>query len=197
MSNEAVQITNVNVNSSDATSRTAPLSFIGYLKEDFNTHYRDWTLPGFRAIATYRLGVWANSQSGLRKKAAQFVYNFLRRYVRNIYGIEIFATAKIGRRFHIGHQGGIVIHEYATIGNDCLVRQGVTFGAVLERDFVSNGPVVGDRVDVGAGAKIVGGVRIGDDVRIGPNAVVMTDIPANATVFAPVSKIMPRARAAA
>ena len=197
MSDEAMQLPHVHVNSSDATSRSAPLSFIGYLKEDYNTHYRDWTLPGFRAIATYRLGVWAMSQTGLRKKAAQFVYNFLRRYVRNIYGIEIFATARIGRRFHIGHQGAIVIHEYATIGDDCLVRQGVTFGAVLEREFVGNGPVIGNRVDVGAGAMIVGGVRIGDDVRIGPNAVVMTDIPANATVFAPVSKIMPRARAAA
>ncbi|WP_206667536.1 serine O-acetyltransferase [Muricoccus nepalensis] len=166
------------------------------MKEDYNNHYRDWTLPGFRAIATYRLGVWALSQSGLKKKAAWSLHTFLRRYVRNIYGIEIFATAKIGRRFHIGHQGGIVIHEHATIGDDCLVRQGVTFGAVLERDFVAHAPVVGNRVDVGAGAMIVGGVKIGDDVRIGPNAVVLTDVPAGATVFAPMSKIMPRSRAA-
>ena len=105
-------------------------------------------------------------------------------------------TSTIGRRFRIGHQNGIVIHKFATIGNDCLVRHGVTLGrGGIERanspeTFRDTAPVLGDRVDVGVGAVIVGKIRIGDDVHIGPNAVVLTDVPAGATVMAPMAKII-------
>jgi serine O-acetyltransferase len=116
--------------------------------------------------------------------------------VRNNYGIELYPSCQIGRRFQIGHQNGIVIHRFATIGDDCRVRQGVTLGrGGLERTkstegFRTSAPVLGNRVDVGVGAIIVGKVRIGDDVNIGPNAVVLTDVPTGATVMAPMSKIM-------
>jgi serine O-acetyltransferase len=91
-------------------------------------------------------------------------------------------TAKVGRRFLVGHQSGIVIHFNSEFGDDCVIRQNVTIGAAgVGR--INDGPKFGHRVDIGAGAVIVGKVKVGDDARIGPNAVVMTDVPAGATVF--------------
>jgi len=80
----------------------------------------------------------------------------------------------------IEHQGAIVIHGDAEIGDDCIIRQGVTIGnRYLDRPF--DAPRLGARVNVGAGAKILGPVSIGDDVRIGANAVVLSDVPSGAT----------------
>jgi len=169
------------------------------LAEDFNVHKRDWTLPGFRAIATYRLAAWARGlDNPLLRLGFMWVGRFMLRRIRNRYGIELSSESVFGRRLHIGHQNGIVIHRYATIGDDCLIRQGVTLGIggvdrmASPNAFQDSAPILGNRVDIGAGAMIVGKVRIGDDVKIGPNAVVLTDIPANATVMAPMSKTMMR-----
>jgi serine O-acetyltransferase len=120
------------------------------------------------------------------------------RCVRNWYGIELYPDAIIGRRFRIGHQSGIVIHRHATSGDDCIVRQGVTIGMGgmhrLEDGsyFRESAPFIGNRVDFGAGSKIVGKVTIGDDANIGPNAVVLTDVPESTSVFAPMSKMLRR-----
>jgi serine O-acetyltransferase len=102
------------------------------------------------------------------------------RYVRNHYGIELPATTIVGRRVLIGHQSGIVIHGRAVIGDECVLRQNVTIGAAIIQDAA---PTLGRRVQVGTGAVIVGGVTIGDDTRIGPNVVIMTDVPSGVTVF--------------
>lgn len=158
--------------------------------EDWQAHGRDWTLPGFRAVAVYRFGRWLKERAKGRFRSLLFViYRMLHRFVRNHYGIELHETAKIGRRFVVGHQSGIVIHFNSEFGDDCLVRQNVTIGAI-DMARITNGPKFGHRVHIGAGAVIVGGVRIGDDVRIGPNAIVMTDVPAGATVFAEPSRII-------
>lgn len=169
------------------------------LREDYRLHGSDWTRPGFRAIASYRFAAWAHGRKNplLRLACARLGRTMLR-VVRSLYGIELYPTALIGRRFQIGHQNGIVIHRYATIGDDCLIRQGVTLGAGGVRRlgekgyFRDSAPVVGNRVDFGAGSMIVGKVRIGDDVNVGPNAVVITDVPPHATVMAPMSKMMQR-----
>lgn len=110
--------------------------------------------------------------------------------VRNLYGIELYPTARIGRRLRIAHQHGIVIHPAAVIGDDCMIRHGVTIGADGVRDDGGRAPVLGDRVKLGVGAVIAGPVRIGDDVTVGPNAVVMTNVPAGSIVTAPPSRIM-------
>lgn len=172
------------------------LGLLGVLKEDLATHYGDWSLPGFRAVAVYRFGVWARTlNNGLMRTLFALIHRSLFRFVRNVYGIELSHTANIGRRFHIGHQGAIVIHAHATIGDDCLIRQGVTLGVGgLDRtvDFRDTGPVVGNKVDFGAGCMVVGRVTIGDNVNIGPNAVVMVDVPANATVLPQIARVMVR-----
>ena len=109
-----------------------------------------------------------------------FLHHRLYRFCRNVYGIEIPHSATIGRRLTIEHQHGIVIHGHSRIGDDCVLRQGVTLGnKLMERPL--DAPRLGNRVNVGAGAKILGAVSIGDDAQIGANAVVVKDVPANAT----------------
>jgi serine O-acetyltransferase len=111
------------------------------------------------------------------------------RKVRNTYGIELPYSAKIGRRVVIEHQGDIVVHGDATIGDDSIIRQGVTLGnRYLDRRL--DAPQLGKRVNVGAGAKILGYVTIGDDACIGANAVVLSDIPAGATAVGIPAKVL-------
>jgi serine O-acetyltransferase len=114
---------------------------------------------------------------------------------RNVYGIELSDRTRIGRRLRIAHQNGIVIHGQAVIGDDCVIRQGVTLGARgggrgSRTGKVPGAPHLGDRVEIGVGAVLAGPIRIGDDVVIGPNAVVMTHVPAGAIVSAPPARVI-------
>jgi serine acetyltransferase len=99
--------------------------------------------------------------------------------VRNFYGIELPFTASIGRRVVFEHQHGIVVHGNSVIGDDCIIRQGVTLG-IRRMDRLTEAPVLGRGVNVGAGAKILGRVFVGDHADIGANAVVLEDVPARA-----------------
>lgn len=92
-------------------------------------------------------------------------------------GIEIHPGAQIGRRLVIDHGVGVVIGETAVIGDDVLIYHGVTLGG-RTLDPVKRHPTVGDRVIVGAGAKLIGNITIGNDCRVGANAVVTKDMPA-------------------
>ena len=160
------------------------VSLLKQIREDWQAHGRDWTLPGFRAVAVYRFGSWVRERrNGMIRSVLFALYRIMYRFIRNHYGIELRETTRVGRRFVVGHQSGIVIHPNAEFGDDCVIRQNVTIGAV-NMARINDGPKLGHRVDVGAGAVIVGRITIGDGVRIGPNAVVMTDVPAGATVFA-------------
>ena len=151
------------------------------LQEDWIAHDRDWTRPGFRAVAVQRFGVWRMKIEPLILRAPlSILYRALFRKVRNTYGIELPYTVKLGRRVVIEHQSAIVIHGYCSIGDDCIIRQGVTMGnRYLERPL--DAPKLGNRVNVGAGAKIFGNVTIGDDANIGANAVVLCDVPPGKT----------------
>lgn len=163
------------------------------LKEDFAAHYRSIFAPGFQAVAVNRIGAWAGT---LRAKplrvAAKMVYKLAHLFVRNFYGIEMEASVQIGRRFVIGHQSGIVIHKYASFGDDCLVRQNVTLGEGADGMVPGVGPMIGNRVSFSPGAVVIGNITIGDNVTIGPNCVVTTSIPANRNVFAPPPRSLPR-----
>jgi serine O-acetyltransferase len=117
------------------------------------------------------------------------IYRWMHRFVRNRYGIELHYTTRIGRRFRIAHQGAMVIHEFAAIGDDCTIRQGVTIGAA-GRYSVDEAPILGNNVDVGAGAIIMGKVTIGDHVKIGPNAVIMMSVPAHSTAVAQPARVI-------
>lgn len=169
---------------------TRDAGFFELVREDYARHQRDWTRPGFRAMFAYRLGVW---RMRIRSKLIRFPFSFLYRRlfirVRNRYGIELPYSAKLGRRVVIEHQGAIVIHGNTVIGNDCYIRQGCTLGNKT-LDAVFDAPILGNNVNVGAGAKILGKVTVGDGASIGANAVVVKDVPAGATAVGIPAKIL-------
>jgi serine O-acetyltransferase len=110
-------------------------------------------------------------------------------FCRNFYSIELPYSAQIGRRLVIEHQGAIVVHGNTRIGDDCIIRQGVTLGnRYMDRPLQA--PVLGNRVNVGAGAKILGLVQVGDDAAIGANAVVTKEVPAGRTAVGIPARIL-------
>jgi serine O-acetyltransferase len=124
-----------------------------------------------------------------------FVYRILKVLSQILTGIDLPCEVVVGRRFTIEHFGGIIISGDAVFGDDCVVRNGVTVG--LRHTGQRGSPVFGNRVDVGAGAKILGPIRIGDDVAIGANAVVIADVPANSLAVGVPARILPRKSAQA
>jgi serine O-acetyltransferase len=168
------------------------LTFWQLVCEDYRVHGRDWTKPGFRAMFMYRFGAWRmRIRSRVVRAPLSVLYRLMHQRVRNHYGIELHYTARIGRRLLIAHQGAIVIHECAIIGDDCVIRHGVTIGAAGQYSR-ERAPTLGNGVDIGAGAMILGDVTIGDGARIGPNAVVMMNVPAGATATAAPARIIQR-----
>lgn len=110
-----------------------------------------------------------------------FVARYISQLIRWATGIEIHPGAVIGKRFFIDHGMGVVIGETAIIGDDVLLYQGVTLGGTgLEKG--KRHPTIGNNVVVGAGAKILGNISVGDNSYIGSNAVVIKDVPPNSTV---------------
>lgn len=162
------------------------------LAEDYAVHGRDLSSPGFRTLAVYRFGVWVDGlENRLLRWPLRRLYRFLFVRMRRSYGIELHYTVGVGRRLRIAHQNGIAIHHYAQIGDDCVVRQNVTIGAT--GDAARPGaPTIGDRVQIGAGAAVIGRIRIGNDVLIGPNTVVREDVPDACSVQPPVANLRRR-----
>jgi serine O-acetyltransferase len=155
------------------------LGLVAQLLEDWRAHERDWTRPGFQAVAVHRFGNWRmRLQPKVLRAPFSVLYRALFRGVRNFYGIELPASAQVGRRVVFEHQSGIVIHGNARIGDDCIIRQGVTLGNRYLNEPQA-APRLAKGVNVGAGAKILGAVTIGDNAQIGANAVVLSDVPAN------------------
>jgi serine O-acetyltransferase len=155
-----------------------PLGLWQTIREDLKCHDGWWGAPGFQAMLFYRIGVWAARQPKVLGVLPAAIYKVGNTFVRCLYGIELYRSAKIGRRFRIAHQSGIVLHHNVEIGNDCVIRQNVTIGQARQ----GRPPKLGDRVDVAPGAVIFGDITIGNDVNIGPNCVVMANIPDGATV---------------
>jgi serine O-acetyltransferase len=163
------------------------------LREDWRTHGRNILCQGLWALAVYRFGRWRYSlrQAWLRRPFSA-LYRILKTFAEILTGIDLPCEAQVGRRFRIDHFGGIVISGDAVFGDDCIIRNGVTVG--LRHTGHRGSPVIGNRVDIGAGAKILGPIRIGDDVAIGANAVVIKDVPANSIAVGVPARIMPRKR---
>jgi len=175
---------------SASSSETTMLTLWQQIQEDWEAHGRDWTKPGFRAVVVYRFGVWRMQlQPKLLRAPLSLLYKALYRKIRNGYGIDLPYTVRLGRRVVIEHQNGIIIHGYSEIGDDSIIRQGVTLGnRYLDRPF--DAPKLGTRVNVGAGAKILGKVTLGDGASVGANAVVLSDIPAGQTAVGIPAKIL-------
>lgn len=167
---------------------------VAVLKEDFRRHDRKVWSAGFQALAVHRLGNWARARRDLAGAVGRVAHSALFVFVRNVYGIELPVTAVIGRRVEIGHQHGIVLHEHAVIGDECVLRHNVTIGVGVYAKRAES-PVLGRGVKVGPGVVIIGGVHVGDGARLGPNALVTTDVPAGAMVFERPTRIVQLQRA--
>lgn len=115
---------------------------------------------------------------------------------RVVTGAWVPPGAQIGKGTTLGYGGsGVVIHSGAVIGEDCIICPGVLIGGRGEQDAPPGtplGPVIGDRVNLWPGAKVLGRVTIGDGVDIGVNAVVITDVPAGSSVVAPLARVLER-----
>jgi serine O-acetyltransferase len=156
------------------------------LKEDIETVFRKdpaaksvleviVCYPGLHALWFHRIAHW------FYKKRLFFIARLISHISRFLTGIEIHPGAKIGRRFFIDHGMGVVIGETTEIGDDVLIYQGVVLGGVS----LSKGkrhPTVGNNVVIGAGAIVLGNIKIGDNARIGAGSVVLKDVPEGATV---------------
>ncbi len=168
------------------------MGFWKVVAEDFVTNYRQPFYPGFHALFFYRVGSCVDNHTFILSKIAlKLVYKIGFLFVRNFYGIELERSVKIGRRLVLAHQHGIVIHAQARIGNDVVIRHSVTFGrASLQDGF--KGPTIGNRVEFSPGVVLVGDITIGDDVSIGPNCTVTTNVPAGRTLFVPPPRSFPK-----
>lgn len=148
------------------------------IRHDFRTHGSDLGSQGFWALLTYRFGRWRyHVRPTLLRKALSLLYKILFKLTQILTGIELPCEAEIGRNFRIDHFGGIIVSGYARFGDNCVIRNGVTVG--LRRVDEPAAPHIGNNVDLGAGAKVLGPIRIGDNVHVGANAVVITDVPPN------------------
>ena len=169
------------------------------IREDFQAHGRDPWRQGVWALAVYRFGQWRyRVRPAWLRKPLSLAYKCLKIGVQITTGIDLPCETRVGRRLVIEHFGGIIVSGDSVIGDDVTLRHGVTLG--LRRTGVAGAPVIGDRVDIGAGAKILGPVTVGDGAVIGANAVVLCDVPAGALAVgipARIKRRTPSLRAAA
>jgi serine O-acetyltransferase len=148
------------------------------LREDWVTYDRDIWRQGLWVMVVYRFGRWRYGVSSrLCRAPLSLIYKILKILSQILTGIDLPCEVTIGRRLKIEHFGGIIISGDTLFGDDVILRNGVTIG--LRRTGVPGAPIIGNRVDIGAGAKILGAITIGDDVAIGANAVVLEDVPSN------------------
>ena len=173
------------------------MSFIARLREDIeNVRQHDPAARGTVEIALNYSGmhaIWVHrlTHKLWQKDETKALARTLSQFARFLTGVEIHPGATIGRRFFIDHGMGIVIGETAEVGDDVMLYHGVTLGGrSLEK--VKRHPTIGDRVTIGAGAKVLGPVEIGADSFIGANAVVVNDDPADSIITGIPAKHRPR-----
>lgn len=143
--------------------------------------------PGLHAIWGHRVSHWLWRHG--RRTPARILSNL----TRLMTGVDIHPGAIIGPGVFIDHAVGVVIGETAEVGRDVTIYQGVTLGGT-SLEAVKRHPTIGDRVTIGAGAKILGAITVGHDSRIGANAVVVRDVPPNSVVVGVPGQIIARSR---
>ena len=141
--------------------------------------------PGFKAIRLHRRANW------FYRHGMFFIARWISQWASRKTGVEIHPAVKIGKRFFIDHGTGVVIGETAVIGDDVTIYQGVTLGGT-GKDTGKRHPTIGNNVMIGAGAKVLGPLVIGDNSRIAAGAVVLSDIPSNSTAVGVPAKVVRR-----
>jgi serine O-acetyltransferase len=165
------------------------IGLLELIKEDFRTHDSSLGEAGFWAVALHRLG---NARMGVKPRwlrgPLSTTYRVAYLMTDWLLGIELPYTVRLGRRVRIWHHGGIVVSARA-IGDDVHIRHNTTLGVARRNE--PGLPIIGNRVDIGVGACVLGAVTVGDGAMIGANSVVVHDVPAEATaVGAPARVVM-------
>ena len=143
---------------------------------------------GDGCLSIRALALWVQTRECPR--ALSFIYKILFKFIQAVAGIELPCEASIGHRFRIDHFGGVIISRDVIPRDDVIIRNGVSIG--LRRSGMRGSPKIGNRVDIGAGAKILGEINIGDDAAIGANAVVLQDVPPDSLAVGIPARIIPR-----
>ena len=168
------------------------ISFARLLLEDFRNYDGRLRDLGLWPIVVHRFGNW---RMGIRPKLLRapfsLAYNLMYTVVEMTTGVSLPYTVPVGRRVRIWHQGGTILHA-RSIGDGTQIRQNTTMG-IASMHRVGEIPTIGARVDIGCGACILGDVHIGDDAKIGANAVVLIDVPAGATAVGVPARVVRRA----
>jgi len=141
--------------------------------------------PGLHALILHR---WAHA---CWNQGFKWLGRFISHCARGLTGIEIHPGAKIGERVFFDHAMGVVVGETAEIGDGCTIYQGVTLGGTSLYKGAKRHPTLGKNVVVSAGAKVLGGFEVGDNAKIGSNAVVIKPVPAGATAVGIPARIIP------
>lgn len=145
---------------------------------------------GAWAVTDYRFRHWLAGQPKWLKLLLWLPKTFQQLVISTLTGIEIETSARIGKGLFVPHFTGIFVNADCQIGENCTILQGVTLGIGGDNDGRS--PQVGNNVYIGAGAKLIGGIRIGDNASIGGNSLVVSSVPDNHTAFGVPARSMPK-----
>jgi len=175
----------------DVNQNPTGIGFWALVAEDFATFDRNLLQPGLWAVWLHRFGNW---RMDIRWRPLRLpfsaVHKLLHYWILWFFGIQLEYTVRLGRRVRIWHHGGMVFGA-AEIGDDVHLRQNTTFGSSRLDDRFAK-PRIGNRVDVGCGAVVLGGIQVGDDSAIGANAVVLRDVPPRSLAVGVPAQIRPR-----
>jgi len=165
----------------DYNANPADISFSALVAEDYATHGRDPLSQGFWALFWHRFGNW---RMQVRPRPLRLpltvIYRLGAKLTEWVGGIFLPYTVRVGRRVRIDHFGGMILVAHS-IGDDVVIRQNTTFG-IARVSALQDRPRIGNRVDIGAGAVLIGAITIGDGAVIGANAVVTSDVPPGAVM---------------
>jgi serine O-acetyltransferase len=183
------------LNRGDRNQNPPGLGLWALWREDLRTHEGNLFEQGFWAVAVHRFGNWRMDRPKLLRVPCTLLYRLLQKWVEWTCGITLPYTVRLGRRVHIWHHSGMILHA-RSIGDDVHIRHNTTFG-VVRRDQNNAIPIIEDRVDIGCGVAILGDVTIGHDSAIGANAVVLADVPPYSVVVGVPGRVIKSLRPAA
>jgi serine O-acetyltransferase len=165
-----------------------PRTLVEQLRRDYRRHGAKLQNPAFWAVAVYRFGAWSNTlNGGVFKTLTSKAYGALFLAVELATGIALNREARLGNGFHLVHSGNTKIHPGVIMGDRCGVMHDVTIGTNMERAGV---PHIGSDVFIGAGAKVLGPIKIGDRACVAANSLVISDVPAGATAVGVPARIL-------